>query len=118
MLGGYCFGYNSSTMPETTVYRGRRARSVEEAFQRLQQQLPRLRQRYGVHRLWIVDADLLTRPRTRPRFVVEFSDTRTSLVQFVALEQAISRALGRKVLLLERDDSTLTAADLQKMVEL
>lgn len=105
-------------MPEATqVKRRRRAQSYEEAVQRMRRQLPRLRQRYGARRLWIVDAGLLTQPRTRPRLVVEFGDTPVSLVQFVALEQTLSRVLGKKVLLLERDDPTLSPADLEKAIE-
>lgn len=79
-------------------------RSAEEALARLREHLPVLRQQYGVQSLWVVAPEQLAKPRTRPLLLVDLGRTRLSLIQFIALEQAIGQLIGKKILLLDKDD--------------
>lgn len=79
----------------------RQSEPPQATLERLRRCLPRLKEKYGAFRLWLVNPYALTEPRKRPVFLVELSRPLT-LVQFIGLEQAISRAIGKKALLVQR----------------
>lgn len=74
----------------------------EALSDRLRHLLPRLKQEYGAFTLWLVNPEALTTKRMRPVFLVELEKPLT-LIQFIGLEQAIGRAVGKKVLLVQRN---------------
>lgn len=77
-------------------------KTPEQALQRLRERLPKLQREYGRMRLWLVNPEALTTKRQRPVFLVELAQPLT-LIEFVGLEQAIGRAVGKKVLLVSRE---------------
>lgn len=76
--------------------------SLEAVLDRLRLVSPRLKQEYGAFTLWLVNPEALTTKRLRPMFLVELEKPLT-LIQFIGLEQAIGRAVGKKVLLVQRN---------------
>lgn len=76
-------------------------RSPETVLERLHLDAPLLKQQYGAFRLWLVNPESLTTKRKLPVFLVELHAPLT-LIQFIGLEQAIGRAIGKKARLVLR----------------
>lgn len=75
--------------------------SCQAVLDRLRRALPRLKQKYGAFTIWLVNPESLVTKQVRPVLLVELEKPLT-LIQFIGLEQAIGRALGKKVLLVQR----------------
>jgi predicted nucleotidyltransferase len=79
--------------------------SLETLLDTLREQLPDLRDRYGVRTLGIFGSHVHGNPRRGSDLdiLVEFDDRPLTLLQFIELENHLGEMLGIKVDLVERD---------------
>jgi uncharacterized protein len=80
-------------------------RTVDEITAVLQQHLPNLHQRYGVRNLWLFGSYVRAEQTENSDLdiLVSFDNPRLSLIQFIQLELELSKLLGMKVDLVERE---------------
>jgi uncharacterized protein len=79
--------------------------TLDEITAVLQQHLPDLRQRYGVRNLWLFGSYVRAEQTENSDLdvLVTFDNPRLSLIQFIQLELELSKLLGMKVDLVERE---------------
>ncbi len=88
-----------------TIFMTHMSRTVDEITAVLQQHLPNLRQRYGVRNLWLFGSYVRAEQTENSDLdiLVSFDNPRLSLIQFIQLELELSKLLGMKVDLVERE---------------
>lgn len=79
--------------------------TLDETTAVLQQHLPDLRQRYGVRNLWLFGSYVRAEQTENSDLdiLVSFDNPRLSLIRFIQLELELSKLLGIKVDLVERE---------------
>ncbi|MFO7537246.1 MAG: nucleotidyltransferase family protein [Chloroflexota bacterium] len=79
--------------------------TLDEITAVLQQHLPDLRQRYDVRNLWLFGSYVRAEQTENSDLdvLVTFDNPRLSLIQFIQLELELSKLLGMKVDLVERE---------------
>ncbi len=106
-MGTAVGGKRNDTVAELcyTIFMTHMSRTVDEITAVLQQHLPDLRQRYGVRNLWLFGSYVRAEQTENSDLdiLVSFDNPRLSLIQFIQLELELSKLLGMKVDLVERE---------------
>lgn len=106
-MGTAVGGKRNDTVAELcyTIFMTHMSRTVDEITAVLQQHLPNLRQRYGVRNLWLFGSYVRAEQTENSDLdiLVSFDNPRLSLIQFIQLELELSKLLGMKVDLVERE---------------
>lgn len=78
---------------------------IEKTIHLIKQVLPELRQQYGVRDLWLFGSYVRREQKQESDLdvLVKFDNPQLSLIEFIQLELELSKLLGVKVDLVERD---------------